>query len=717
MSEWERIIRRELRQYARNHGDTELNQVEIYQHIKPAIEDAFPDTTAYNNHIQSTLERLAANDEIEILNDGRYRLTFDRATDDTPQESAQTSTSDTTTTHSPSASTDESSENASNVKGPATPTSDTPPKDSEMTTASETGGNESTLETKSLYGLLRSCQMGEAGAIVGGHIDRNDLRQQLYVETEEDHRLTDFFVENYERDGKHLVITGSAGDGKSALLSRAFKQARQQGVPLEEGHIHMDATAARAKHQTYDDTLDDFLESVDTYLDANDGPRTGLAINLGLAIDFFERHNYRVDYPEIWDAIDSTRNTVRYETDDIVVINLSHRDTYDTAPDNLGGGLLEALVDKFAFDNPNSPFHDAFKASEQRCDVPDECPLHYNVRQFTDESVRRRVTELIAASGLIHNSYLNPRAILDIISKMIVPDGLQVVSDDTEGCPIGRTTKHGRKFDADVLFWNAVFERLAGHGDTTQGFLDPTAQAHKATDETILGWSAGATELQTLLGDVPVVDDHDVTVRARTALRKQYLAGESEITTAKDWSWFAEFTGALTFFDSQSGDADDYKRKASSAVNTVTEALKGWSGTGATSADWIEFVDGVQGEYKFLSKWEKPTPNKRMSRRETREETIPGQLWIVLQPGNTDLDIPVPVTFELYLLMKRISRGYRPNARDLERSEGIRLIHSRLSEFTDKKDTVRITDKSDQNVLRLTRDAFETVEIETGGDA
>jgi hypothetical protein len=38
--------------------------------------------------------------------------------------------------------------------------------------------------------------MGEAGAIVVGHIDRNDLWQELYVEAEKDRRISGFFVEN-----------------------------------------------------------------------------------------------------------------------------------------------------------------------------------------------------------------------------------------------------------------------------------------------------------------------------------------------------------------------------------------------------------------------------------------------------------------------------------------------------------------------------------------
>lgn len=572
---------------------------------------------------------------------------------------------------------------------------------------------QSDLETKTLYELLRSCQMGEAGAIVGGHIDRNDLRKQLYVETEEDQIVSNFFADEYERDGKHLIITGSAGDGKSALLSRAYRRAQEHDIDIDPSHIRMDATASEGKQQTYDDTLSSFLADVSQCLEAGDGPRTGLAINLGLAIDFFERRGYGSEFEKVWEAINAVRDKAHHETDHITVINLSHRATYSTAPHELGRGLLEDIVEKFAFEQESSPFHAAYERASERCSAPDECPLHYNARQFTNPELRERIVELIAASGLIHNVYLNPRAILDVVSKMLVPASMQDVSWNGDECPVGRSTNYGKQWDSSTVLWNAVFERLAVHEDRGEGYLDPAAQADKQIDETILDWNAGSTALDDTLGQTPTVSTKPLGDRVRTALRKQYLLDESSVRTARDWTWFTEFTGALSYFDRQPDTATAIDPEyASDAVETVTSALRGWTGSTTTNGDWIEFVDGLRGEYRFLSKWEKPEPAKAQSHQQTAQETIPGQFWIVLKPGVEGLTIPVPITFELYLLMKRISRGYSPNARDIERSEGIRLIHSRLSEFTDKKEHVRIENKSEENVLEITRDTFGTIKLE-----
>jgi len=197
--------------------------------------------------------------------------------------------------------------------------------------------------------------------------------------------------------------------------------------------------------------------------------------------------------------------------------------------------------------------------------------------------------------------------------------------------------------------------------------------------------------------------------------------GEGEgVQTALDWSWFTEFLGTYTYMSTSEDGLDseehELEQSARTLNKTLTQALKGWSGD-VIDGDYIEFVDGIKTpEYRFLAKWANPRVNLEVSRERTRREPTPGQLWFVLEPEGATVDIPVPINFELYILMNRIRKGYTPNARDLERSEGIRLIHSRLSEFTNKKETVRILDKVGSELLRLEEDAFGGVIVGSGGN-
>jgi hypothetical protein len=210
----------------------------------------------------------------------------------------------------------------------------------------------------------------------------------------------------------------------------------------------------------------------------------------------------------------------------------------------------------------------------------------------------------------------------------------------------------------------------------------------------------------------------DQATQIRTVLRRLYLLGDDQTETVLEDPWFVEFLGALTYLKQKQEVAvndTDLRDHVSALLETVTESLRGWSGSVADS-NYIEFVDGIKSvDYRFLSRWSPPDPNDGRSHEQTREETTPGQLWLVLLPEGTGDSVPVPVTFELYELMKQIRRGYNPNALDLERSEGMRLIHSRLSEFTNKQELVRVVNKLDEELFSVERGGFNTLDVKRGG--
>ena len=383
---------------------------------------------------------------------------------------------------------------------------------------------ETSSNPKTLFELLRSCKMGEAGAIVGGHIDRNQLRQQLYVPTAEDDFVSSFFVDEYEKDGKFLIITGSAGDGKSALLSRAYRKAQEKGIDsLTEQQIHMDATASTRKRETYDKTLARFLDHVAEDMRADRGPRSGIAINLGLAIDFFDRRGYREEYAEIWEAIESAKAQRTYKTDRIHVLNLGHRQLYDTHPDRLGEGLLRDLVEKFDASSPDSPFHEAYQREKTGCPAGDACPLHYNVSQLTDERIRAKITQLLAAKSIVDTSYLNPRRMLDHLASMLLPAELEETTASDPVCPVGKSMRYNRTFGSQTLLWNTVFHEVDAADSNRSGILDPAAQATEAIDLEILQWSANPSEIDEYLEGVPQIDGAPIDDRIRTAIRKPLL--------------------------------------------------------------------------------------------------------------------------------------------------------------------------------------------------
>lgn len=449
---------------------------------------------------------------------------------------------------------------------------------------------------QNLYGLIRACQRGQHVAVVGSTNDDNQLRNDLYIPQPEDEKVTNFFADDYETDGKLLVLTGSAGDGKSALLSRGYDACV---TDLPKKRINMDATAARARTGEYTERLDEFFSTVIPDVRASEGPRSGLAINYGLAVDYFERqaHSTSADAGEVWDTLRESQTAKEVRTDNVHVINLSHRRTYNSHPDQLGAGLVRQLLDRFDPTTKNSPFTTAYEQEQDHCPAGADCPLLYNVNQLTDENTKDNIARVLAGWSIARGAYLNPRTIIDYISSMVLPTAMHDVEDHSS-CPIGAAIAADRVDPtAEMLLWNAVFKQLGTMSAVEESRLDPASHTDLETDQEILSWGGDQTD-GAFANCAP--SDEFTTERAaeiRTVLRSRYLtAGEG--TTELDEKAFQEFAGALTYFQN---DAEELRSEAQNFVQTTKQALSNWTGRKQDS-ELVEFVDGERStDYRFLS--------------------------------------------------------------------------------------------------------------------
>lgn len=560
---------------------------------------------------------------------------------------------------------------------------------------------------ETLFKLLYYCQEGQRVAIVGSRTDDDPIRNSLYIEQEEDRRVREFISKDHD-DGRLLVITGSAGDGKSALLERATRLAEDDVIP--DKRVNMDATSARAADEDYDDRLNEFFNLVIDDVRSRSGQRSALAINYGLAVSFFEFGEYGDEYEAVWDALQQSQ--VEGDIDDhqnVDVINLSHRRTYNAHPDELGSGLLRQILDRFDPTHESSPFTEAFEREREACPAGENCPLHYNVQQLTDEQVKDRLAELFASTSIIRGSYLNPRMILDRISRTLLPASIRDVPDH-DVCPVGAAVESGAmEVDVEDLIWNTAFETL-DTSTATASFVDPASRTDFTTDQEILTWSVHEDDLNS---DLPGIQIEDVISRERirTLLRKRYLHPEPPHMDSfiSENQTFREFSAALTYFTSNDPEATiaQIGDEVQSFVATIEDALDNWTGQ-QSSGNLVEFRDARRStDYRFLSEWDAPDVALDASAEETRKISTPGRVRLQINPAHRpNYEIPMPLFFDLYRLMYRVSEGYTPNSTDMNRSHAIQMLQTRMSELTRKGEFVQIQDRSGDRSITLQSDRF-----------
>jgi DNA phosphorothioation-dependent restriction protein DptF len=565
-----------------------------------------------------------------------------------------------------------------------------------------------------LYELLRNCQLGEAGLIVGGSEESDQMREGLYIETELDKIVKSFFINDVKLDGKMLVILGSAGDGKSALLVNWNKRARAAGVqPLP--NIHLDATASFKPHEQYDITLNEFFKQASLNVKNQSGNRSALAINLGLAINFFETRDYKKNYPEIWEVINEVRIKNSFERDNIVVINLSRREMFDARPEHLGEGFLLDIINKFDFSDPKSPFHNAYEKEKMDCGDEGKCILFYNAIKFIDPNIRKMVAKVFAARSLINGTHLNPRLIIHMVSSILLNPQLRHFFVEDDRCPLCDARDHDKiEFEPGQLLWSAIFEQNEYSDLTLTGLVDPVAQANLSLDFFILNLSSSPKRMDDEMKSIKKLVKTSKKERQEfiisTFLRSRYLYGDKDFNTIIESTSFKNFLGLYSYLKN---DKEEYRESAGNVNGTLKKALRCWAGS-VDESHLVRFVDGYKTpEFEFMSEWKEPKFSISKSSKKTKESIRTGMVWMVLDLQHQgDRNVAIPLTFDIYQLMLNVIQGYNPSSVDLNRSEGIQLIASRLSDFTSKNSFVQVVERDGDRTVIIKVDELDTVRIE-----
>jgi serine/threonine protein kinase len=251
----------------------------------------------------------------------------------------------------------------------------------------------------------------------------DDLARATYVETELDQRLGSSVLE-----GRHrlVLVTGNAGDGKTAFIQQVEALARRRNAVVEE----QTSSGARLRYAgqeiitLYDGSQDDEDRSSDDMLRrffapfAADGHADGAvrlaAINEGRLRDFLLSH--RDVFPRLAADVIATLDDPEAApaNDEVVVVNLNLRSVAAGGENSIFSRQLQKIV--------GGPFWGPCEV----CDYRSRCPLKHNVDTFRDEtsgpSTSERLRVLIDLIRLRRRRHLTMRDIRSLIAHLLFRD-------------------------------------------------------------------------------------------------------------------------------------------------------------------------------------------------------------------------------------------------------------------------------------------------------
>ena len=222
--------------------------------------------------------------------------------------------------------------------------------------------------------------------------------------------------------GGIVLLVGSAGDGKSHLLSR-IRQMSDWG----DNSFYNDATASCSPQKTAIDTL---KEALSDFKDTNlykTNSKIVLAINLGKLNALIDDDEFKADYSEIVNStapiFDNDDTTPPIDTNRVKVVMFVNHQAFEfhaDATDKLvESQFMSAIMEKVVSTDMKNPFYKAYQEDITN-GVSSKNPLILNYQMLSIPEVRKSIVMTIIETIVRFKILITPREFLDFLYSIMV---------------------------------------------------------------------------------------------------------------------------------------------------------------------------------------------------------------------------------------------------------------------------------------------------------
>ena len=295
----------------------------------------------------------------------------------------------------------------------------------------------------------------------------DEIGKETYVSTYLDEKLQPALLRG---DFKLVVISGNAGDGKTAFIQQFESKAERVGAQFQRG---ANGAVFQLKGHTfqsnYDGSQDEGDEQNDAVLLKFFSPFKGknpdswpinqtriIAINEGRLVDFFLE--YEKDFPELAAMVQHGLAGKQPESE-VSVINLNLRSVVSDAGDGKGS-ILKRLINRMT--------QTEYWSACEECDLKGKCYAYHNASTFQDPTAGPKITErlekLYTITHLRGRLHITMRDLRSALVYMLVG------TEDCDGI-------HQLYQNGGEASWNRILDGyyfnscIAGHGENADRLI------------------------------------------------------------------------------------------------------------------------------------------------------------------------------------------------------------------------------------------------------
>ena len=247
--------------------------------------------------------------------------------------------------------------------------------------------------------------------------------EYMHVDRPIESKLLEKMDEIDNAGGGIVLLVGSAGDGKSHLISRI-----KQMSDWDDSSFYNDATASSSPKKTAIDTL---KEALVEYKDENlykTNKKLVLAINLGKLNALIDDEEFKMYYEEIVKStlpiFDDDDTTPPINTERVKVIMFTDEQGFEFYADSssdipVASDFLSKIMEKVVADAIDNPFYAAYTADiASGVSLKDPIILNYELLRIPD--VRNTIVQTIIEAIVRYKLIITPREFLDFLYSIIV---------------------------------------------------------------------------------------------------------------------------------------------------------------------------------------------------------------------------------------------------------------------------------------------------------
>ncbi len=247
--------------------------------------------------------------------------------------------------------------------------------------------------------------------------------EYMHVDRPIESKLIEKMDEIDKAGGGIVLLIGSAGDGKSHLISR-IKQMSDWG----DSSFYNDATASSSPKKTAIDTLKVALVDFKDANLYNTNKKLVLAINLGKLNALIDDKEFRSDYQEIVNStlpiFDDDDTTPPINTERVKVIMFTDEQIFEFFADSssdipVDSIFLSKIMEKVVAKTDDNPFYDAYATDITNGASPKD-PIILNYELLCIPEMRNTIVHTIIEAIVRYKLIITPREFLDFLYSIIV---------------------------------------------------------------------------------------------------------------------------------------------------------------------------------------------------------------------------------------------------------------------------------------------------------